>query len=132
MTLDVIHQLRYTYDRPITLTPHTMYLYPRPLPYQRLLGYTLDIDPLPNKVVRNVDVEGNVQQLVYFGGMTDHLHITARMQLESDDFNSSILCCSLLKPSAFRLCTFPRCGVCWSRTWSATALRSRSRCGRGR
>lgn len=88
MTLDVIHQLRYTYDRLITLTPHTMYLYPRPLPYQRLLGYTLDVDPLPNKIVRNVDVEGNVQQLVYFGGMTDHLHITARMQLESDDFNS--------------------------------------------
>lgn len=88
MTLDVTHQLRYTYDRLITLTPHTMYLYPRPLPYQRLLSYDIQIDPLPNKTVRNVDVEGNVQQLVYFGGLIDHLHVTARMQLESDDFNS--------------------------------------------
>lgn len=88
MTLDVTHQLRYTYDRLITLTPHTMYLYPRPLPYQRLLRYDIQIDPLPTKIVRNVDVEGNVQQLVYFGGLTDHLYVTAQMQLESDDFNS--------------------------------------------
>lgn len=88
MTLDVAHQLRYTYDRPVTLTPHTVYLYPKPLPYQRLLSYHIEIDPLPNKIVRNIDVEGNIQQLVYFSGLTDHLHVTARLQLESDDFNS--------------------------------------------
>lgn len=88
MRLSVHHQLRYQYDHPVVLTPHTLYLYPRTYPYQRLQRYELQIDPEPSKVVRNVDVEGNVQQLVYFNGLTDHLTITAQIELDSDPFQS--------------------------------------------
>ncbi|WP_375447688.1 transglutaminase domain-containing protein [uncultured Fibrella sp.] len=88
MRLSVRHQLLYTYDHPVVLQPHMLYLYPRTYPYQRLQHYELTIDPMPSKVVRNVDVEGNVQQLVYFSGPTSHLHITAEIEVDSEPFNS--------------------------------------------
>ncbi|MEZ0608366.1 transglutaminase N-terminal domain-containing protein [Fibrella sp. WM1] len=88
MHISVEHQLRYQYDQPVVLAPHTLYLYPRTYPYQRLLRYELQISPEPSKVVRNVDVEGNVQQVAYFGGPTDYLTITAQIELDSDPFQS--------------------------------------------
>ncbi len=88
MYISVWHQLRYQYDQPVVLNPHTMYLYPRTYPYQRLQRYDLQIDPVPSKVVRNVDVEGNVQQIIYFAGPTDHLTITAETEVDSEPFNS--------------------------------------------
>ncbi|MBO0937588.1 transglutaminase family protein [Fibrella sp. HMF5335] len=88
MHLSVWHQLRYRYDQPVVLNPHMVYLYPRTYPYQRLQQYDLQIDPMPSKVVRNVDVEGNVQQIIYFAGPTDHLTITAELTVDSDPFNS--------------------------------------------
>ncbi|MBO0932217.1 transglutaminase family protein [Fibrella aquatilis] len=88
MHLSVWHQLRYRYDQPVVLNPHTVYLYPRTYPYQRLQHYDLQIDPVPSKVVRNVDVEGNVQQIIYFAGPTDHLTITTETTVDSEPFNS--------------------------------------------
>ncbi len=88
MHLHVRHQSEYTYDVPVALGPQTLYLYPRTYPYQRLLRYDLTIDPVPSQVIRNVDVEGNVQQVIYFGEPTRHLHVTADIELQSDEFNS--------------------------------------------
>ncbi|GAB3016644.1 transglutaminase family protein [Spirosoma pulveris] len=88
MNLHVRHTSEYTYDIPVALSPQTLYLYPRTYPYQRLLTYELTIDPQPSRIVRNVDVEGNVQQVVYFNHPTSHLRVTAEMELQSDEFNS--------------------------------------------
>lgn len=88
MHLHVRHESEYTYDFPVALGPQTLYLYPRAYPYQRLLNYELTIDPKPSRIVRNIDVEGNVQQLVYFDHPTRHLRVTAEMTLQSDEFNS--------------------------------------------
>lgn len=89
MILHVRHSSYYNYDGSVTLSPHTLYLFPRMYPYQRLLAYDLSIDPAPSKVVRNVDVEGNVQQIVFFTNQpTTHLHVSVSMELQSDDFNS--------------------------------------------
>ncbi|GAB3895274.1 transglutaminase family protein [Spirosoma agri] len=88
MLLHVRHESEYTYDSPVALGPQTLYLYPRTYPYQRLQEYKLSIDPKPSRVVRNIDVEGNVQQLAYFSHPTHHLHVTAEITLQSDEFNS--------------------------------------------
>lgn len=88
MHLHVRHASEYTYDSPVALGPQTLYLYPRAYPYQRLLNYELVIDPKPARIVRNIDVEGNVQQLVYFNRPTRHLNVTVEMHLQSDEFNS--------------------------------------------
>ena len=88
MHLHVRHESEYIYDLPVALGPQTLYLYPRTYPYQRLLAYELTIDPEPSRIVRNVDVEGNVQQVAYFNHPTEHLRVTAEMELQSDEFNS--------------------------------------------
>ena len=88
MHLHVRHESEYTYDGPVALGPQTLYLYPRMYPYQRLLRYELLIDPQPARIVRNVDVEGNIQQLVYFNRPTHHLRVSVEMELQSDEFNS--------------------------------------------
>jgi transglutaminase-like putative cysteine protease len=88
MNLHVRHTSEYTYDYPVALGPQTLYLYPRAYPYQRLMRYQLTIDPKPSRIVKNIDVEGNVQQLVYFNHPTHHLRVTAEIELESDEFNS--------------------------------------------
>lgn len=88
MHLHVRHESEYTYDSPVALNPQTLYLYPRTYPYQRLLDYQLTIDPEPSRLVRNIDVEGNVQQLIYFNHPTRHLRVTAEIKMQSDEFNS--------------------------------------------
>lgn len=88
MHIHVRHESEYTYDVPVALGPQTLYLFPRMYPYQRLLDYELVIDPKPTQTVRNIDVEGNVQQLVYFNHPTNHLSVTVDIQLQSDEFNS--------------------------------------------
>lgn len=88
MHLHVRHESEYTYDSPVALGPQTLYLYPKAYPYQRLLHYDLIIDPIPSRIVRNVDVEGNIQQLVYFNHPTTRLLVVADMELYSDEFNS--------------------------------------------
>ncbi|OIN59642.1 transglutaminase family protein [Arsenicibacter rosenii] len=88
MIIHVRHSSYYDYDDIVTLSPHILYLYPRMYPYQRLLGYDLTIEPTPSKVVRNVDVEGNVQQVVYFTGSTNRLQVSVNIELKSDSFNS--------------------------------------------
>lgn len=88
MRFSVKHELHYRYDQPVVLQPHMLYLYPRAYPYQRLQRYELTIDPTPSKIVRNVDVEGNVQQLIYFSGPTSQLRITAVIEVDSEPFNS--------------------------------------------
>lgn len=87
MHLHVRHDSAYSYDHPVSLGPQTLYLYPRMYPYQRLLRYELLIDPIPSRIVRNIDVEGNVQQLVYFDQPTNYLNVRVEVELESKEFN---------------------------------------------
>lgn len=88
MHLRVRHQLRYEYSAPIFLQPHTLYLYPRIYPHQKLIDYQIRISPSPDMIVRNVDTEGNVQQLVYFVGECQSLSVDVSMVVESNPFNT--------------------------------------------
>lgn len=87
MNLKVTHKLRYEYDKPVVLAPHTLYLYPKSYPHQQVKYYNLLVQPSPSKIVRNVDVEGNVQQILFFTGSTQILSVEAQMVLSSDEFN---------------------------------------------
>ncbi|PWJ60282.1 transglutaminase-like putative cysteine protease [Dyadobacter jejuensis] len=88
MNLYVRHTLQYSYSNAVALEPQTLYLYPKSYPHQMLLEYDLQIDPLPSKVVRNVDAEGNVQQMAYFSDNRVHqLSVVATMVVSSKPFN---------------------------------------------
>lgn len=88
MHLKVQHTLDYHYDAPVVLNSHTLYLYPKSYPHQRVLNYSLMIDPLPSNIVKNVDAEGNVQQVVhFFNGPVNRLYVQAEMTVCSDPVN---------------------------------------------
>ena len=90
MILQVSHQLRYTYSEPVTLNPHTVYLYPKNYPHQRLIEYRLQIEPKPSAVVQNLDFEGNIQQVIYFAKSvpTQSLMVSVDTKVLSDDFSA--------------------------------------------
>lgn len=88
MNLRVQHSLDYHYNSPVSLETHTLYLYPRSYPHQRLVDYKLFIDPLPSKIVKNVDVEGNVQHLIYFYNQQySRLLVSADITVSSEPVN---------------------------------------------
>lgn len=88
MIIDVLHRLHYSYEGVVGLNPHTLYLYPKLYPHQQLIEYTLTIDPYPSKIIKNVDLEGNIQQVVYFQPeTTNHLHVEMQMRIQSSPFN---------------------------------------------
>lgn len=87
MNLRVRHRLRYDYDKPVALDPHVLYVHPKSYPHQRVLSYSLHIDPTPSRIVKNVDVEGNIQQVVYFEFASRYLLVEATMTLSSEPFN---------------------------------------------
>ena len=88
MNLRVQHSLDYQYNSPVRLETHTLYLYPRSYPHQRLIDYKLSIDPQPSKIVKNVDVEGNVQHLIYFYNQQySRLLVSADITVSSEPVN---------------------------------------------
>jgi transglutaminase-like putative cysteine protease len=88
MNLKVHHSLSYSYSVPVVLDPHTLYIYPRPYPHQRVIGYSLFIDPQPSKIVWNVDPEGNSQQVAYFfSGPVTRLVVDAVITVSSEPVN---------------------------------------------
>jgi transglutaminase-like putative cysteine protease len=88
MNLKVQHSLEYRYTSPVRLETHTLYLYPKSYPHQRLLDYKLTIDPQPSKIVKNVDAEGNVQHLLYFYAQQySRLFVEAAITVSSDPVN---------------------------------------------
>lgn len=88
MRLSVQHQLKYSYQGGVSLNPHTLYLYPKLYSHQRLIDYKLNISPEPSKIIKNTDIEGNIQQIVYFTpGLTDHLLVDASIIIETSPVN---------------------------------------------
>jgi len=88
MNLKVQHSLHYTYDNPVVLDQHTLYIYPRPYPNQRVIDYSLFIDPRPSNIVRNVDAEGNPQQVAYFfNGPVTGLTVDVEITVSTEPFN---------------------------------------------
>lgn len=88
MNLKVRHSLDYNYDFPVELDSHILYLYPKAYPHQRVLHYSLVINPAPSNVVKNVDAEGNVEQVIhFFQGPVNRLTVLAEMTVCSDQVN---------------------------------------------
>ena len=59
MILRVRHLTRYDYSSPVDLGAHTVRLQPRPLPWQRVLGSEISVDPAPARRTERLDHFGN-------------------------------------------------------------------------
>jgi transglutaminase-like putative cysteine protease len=87
MLLQVEHQLKYTYSQGVFLSPHYIYLSPKPSPHQIVKQFSLQIEPKPNLLFKNFDAEGNNQYIAYFNQICEELLIKSNFTIQSDDFN---------------------------------------------
>lgn len=87
MHLDIIHTLSYTYSTHVSLTPHTLYVMPKALPNQEVHNFELDINPVPNFLVKNVDAEGNIQHIAYINEPCISFDVRVHFQMNTLDFN---------------------------------------------
>jgi transglutaminase-like putative cysteine protease len=55
----ISHSIIYTYDRPVTLSPHTIRLRPRSDITQQPYQFSLSIAPIPQSIFESVDLDGN-------------------------------------------------------------------------
>ncbi len=87
MVLEIEHHLVYSYSANVSLTPHILYLTPRPTPFQDVLSNVLEIDPAPSLLVKNVDQEFNTQHVCFINGEVRQLSIRAAMKVQTCLFN---------------------------------------------
>lgn len=82
MQYSIRHTTTYRYDRPVTLSPHTVRLRPRCDVTQTLQNFMLEADPHPIQVLETVDLDGNDLITLHF---SDHslqeLHLTTSFDI---------------------------------------------------
>jgi len=80
--LAVQHETRYHYDRPVEVAHHSAWLRPRDTELQQVLGWTLDIAPLPEDAVQQSrDAFGNWRHGFSHARVHDSLTVTSRFQV---------------------------------------------------
>ncbi len=87
MQVEIQHETHYKYSEEVF--PGTHYLYFRPLnrPYQRLISYDIETDPVPAGLAGRVDRENNVYYQLWYLDKVSHLHIRTSMVMELNSFN---------------------------------------------
>jgi transglutaminase-like putative cysteine protease len=98
------HTTRYRYTAPVRCEPLTIRLKPRTDFRQRLVRYSLNIDPPPAGVSPAIDWEGNEATVAWFEGPLDELTIMTSFEAETCDVNPFDF---LVAPTATRLPLLP-------------------------
>ncbi len=84
MIYTISHTLSYTYDCPVQLAPHVLRLSPRSDACQALINSTLQINPQPEKISRNIDLDGNSLMQLWFAPVPlSSLQIQMQCQVET-------------------------------------------------
>ena len=87
MNLKIEHELLYEYTDAVHLEPHYLYLQPKRNSLLTLQSYTIEIDPQPDIVAKNLDATDNTQQILFFSKPATRLHIKAISIVETTEFN---------------------------------------------
>ena len=87
MNLKIEHELLYEYTDAVHLEPHYLYLQPKRNSLLTLQSYTIEVDPQPDIVAKNLDATDNTQQILFFSKPTTRLHIKATSIVETTEFN---------------------------------------------
>lgn len=88
------HEIRFRYDAPVHLAPHTIRLRPRSDSWQRLERFELRLRPEPARLAEVADAEGNQVAHAWFSGATDTLAIRSKFEVETlreDPFDYLVL-----------------------------------------
>jgi transglutaminase-like putative cysteine protease len=87
MIAKIKHHLTYQYSEPVYLEPHVLYVHPRKSSLLTVTEFSLHIHPEPVQISKNLDPEGNIQNILFFNEPTDHLSIQVHALVETTEFN---------------------------------------------
>ena len=87
MIAKIKHLLTYNYSAAVNLEPHVLYLHPRKSSLLTINSFTLDINPNPIQISKNLDPEGNIQNILFFKEPTGFLQIEMNALVETTEFN---------------------------------------------
>lgn len=87
MIAKIKHLLSYRYSTAINLEPHILYLHPRKSSLLTIHSCTLDVNPKPIQISKNLDPEGNIQNILFFINPTNFLKIEMNTVVETTEFN---------------------------------------------
>ncbi len=87
MLIDIRHEIRYVYGRPVFVEPLTVRLTPRSDAAQRLLSFSMRVDPDPSGLTRTTEHDGVEASMLWFDGAHPSLRIEARSRVRTDRDN---------------------------------------------
>lgn len=87
MIAKIKHLLTYQYSSAVNLEPHVLYLHPRKSSLLTINSFALDVNPKPVQISKNLDPEGNIQNILFFKDPTDFLKIEMNAVVETTEFN---------------------------------------------
>ncbi len=87
MLLQIEHSLRYRYSKPVYLEPYIVRLAPRSDAAQVTRSFELQVEPQPQHLSCNVDLDGTLSHCLHFSGVHDRLTLTARAVVETSRRN---------------------------------------------
>ena len=83
MRFSVVHSTEYRYSTPVHPEPHSIRLRPREDATQRLLEYSLEIDPSPALRAVALDQDGNSITNAWFEGLVERLSLRVSFVVET-------------------------------------------------
>lgn len=78
MIFAITHTTHYRYDNRVFLDPQTIRLKPKTDDMQQLLEFHMEVDPHPAGTTDCRDMDGNMERVLWFDTITDHLKITVK------------------------------------------------------
>ncbi len=94
------HQSIYTYNQPVVVQPHVLRLCPRSDSGQKLLNFSLHVEPTPQAIAHLTDLDGNLATQLWFDQTTSKLIIKVTSEVETYTANPFNY---LLEPWALQL-----------------------------
>lgn len=83
MMLQIEHSLRYRYGKPVYLEPYIARLAPRSDASQATRSFELQVEPQPQHLSLNSDLDGTLSHCLHFSGIHDHLFLATRAIVET-------------------------------------------------
>jgi hypothetical protein len=87
MLIQVWHHTQYSYDQPVVLGIHKLYLIPQHRPYFRIEHQKFQVNPQTDGRNFRQDLAGNWYKQCWFTGETNHLEITGEWIFKLQNFN---------------------------------------------
>ncbi len=86
MRVRAIHHTVYHYEKPVSFSPHTVRLHPRPAPHLEVRSQTLEVKPSGN-LMPGLDLHGNIVTTIFIPEATLEFGAMTRLELDVRPFN---------------------------------------------